>query len=126
VKELKEWESVHEKNLRTVGSLRNELAAAQENVMALEGHNILLCSRVEDLSKDLERDRAELDLQRGENRRREEISKDLMEAIQVIEELKNQVQKLTTDAEKKQKAMKEVQSMMRGKAQLEKQGPPAM
>jgi len=125
VKELKEWESVHEKNLRTVGSLRNELAAAQENVMALEGHNILLCSRVEDLSKDLERDRAELDLQRGENRRREEISKDLMEAIQVIEELKNQVQKLTTDAEKKQKAMKEVQSMMRGKAQLEKQGPPA-
>jgi uncharacterized protein with ATP-grasp and redox domains len=48
-----------------------------------------------------------------------------MEAIQVIEELKNQVQKLTTDAEKKQKAMKEVQSMMRGKAQLEKQGPPA-
>jgi chromosome segregation ATPase len=125
VKELKEWESVHQKNLQAVASLRNELAAAQENVMALEGHNILLCSRVEDLSKDLERDRAELDLQRGENRRREEISKDVMEAGQVVEELKNQVKKLTADAEKKQKAMKEVQSMMRGKAQHEKQGPPA-
>jgi hypothetical protein len=116
VKELKEWESVHQKNLQAVASLRNELSVAQENVMALEGHNILLCSRVEDLSKDLECDRAELDLQRGENRRREEISKDVVEAGQVVQELKNQVKKLTTDAEKKQKAMKEVQSMMRGKA----------
>jgi hypothetical protein len=48
-----------------------------------------------------------------------------MEA-QVVEELKHQLQKLSADAEKKHKAMKEVQSMMRGKAQLEKQGPPAM
>jgi hypothetical protein len=56
---------------------------------------------------------------------REELKTELSEAGQVIEELKNQVKKLTADAEKKQKAMKEVQSMMRGKAQLEKQGPPA-
>jgi hypothetical protein len=44
----------------------------------------------------------------------------------IIEELKNQVQKLTADAEKKQKAMKELQSMVRGKSQLEKQGVPEM
>jgi hypothetical protein len=41
-----------------------------------------------------------------------------------IEELKNQILKITADAEKKHRAMKELQSMMRSKAQLEKQGPP--
>jgi hypothetical protein len=41
-----------------------------------------------------------------------------------IEELKNQILKLTADAEKKHRAMKELQSMMRSKAQLEKQGLP--
>ena len=45
---------------------------------------------------------------------------------QVVEELKHQLQKCTEDAEKKDKAMKEMQLMMRGTAQLEKQGPPAM
>jgi hypothetical protein len=55
------------------------------------------------------------------------VAKEVIEVQnQIIEELKHQVQKLVDDAEKKHKAMKELQSMMRGKALLEKQGPPAM
>ena len=162
VKELKQWEGTHQENLQLVASLRTELSAAQEKVAALE-------KQVQDLSKDLERDRAELVLLRGENRRkgdeirkieeshgslqdtslersaahqdemeglwrainrkdeeRDELKRELDKAGPIIEELKNQVQKLTADAEKKQKAMKELQSMVRGKSQLEKQGVPEM
>jgi len=57
---------------------------------------------------------------------RNEIKKELSEAGQVIEELKNQVQKKTAGEEKKHKAIEELQSMMHGEAQLEKQGPTEM
>ena len=60
------------------------------------------------------------------NRKEEErngLNKELIEAGEAIEALKKQVQELASDAEKKQKAMKELQSTIRGKAQLEQQGP---
>jgi hypothetical protein len=57
---------------------------------------------------------------------REELKTELSEAGQVIEKLKNQVQKKTAGEEKKHKAIEELQSMMHGEAQLEKQGPTEM
>jgi hypothetical protein len=55
------------------------------------------------------------------------VAREVIEVLnQVVEELKHQLQKCTEDAEKKDKAIKEMQLMMRGTAQLEKQGPPAM
>ena len=55
------------------------------------------------------------------------VAREVIEMLnQVVEELQDQVQKLVGDAEKKHEAIKELQSMMRGKAQLEKQGSPAM
>jgi hypothetical protein len=53
-----------------------------------------------------------------------EIKTELSEAGQVIDKLKNQVQKKTAGVEKKHKSMEELQSMIHGNAQLEKQGPP--
>ena len=60
------------------------------------------------------------------NRKEEErngLNKELIEAGEAIQDLKKQVQELASDAEKKQKAMKKLQSTIRGKAQLEQQGP---
>jgi hypothetical protein len=60
------------------------------------------------------------------NRKDEErngLNKELIEAGEAIQDLKKQVQELASDAEKKQKAMKKLQSTIRGKAQLEQQGP---
>jgi hypothetical protein len=55
------------------------------------------------------------------------VAREVIEVLnQVVEELKDQVQKLVGDAESKHKAIKELQSMMRGKEQLEKQGLPAI
>ena len=88
--------------------IRDSLRRKEEERQKLEFENIKLLDVIGRKGQELEN----LDMDAGFN--------------QVVEELKHQLEKRTADAEKKDKAMKEMQSMMHDTAQLEKQGPPAM
>ena len=96
------------KTQEDIFDIRDSLRRKEEEHQKLESENIKLLELISRRDQELEN----LDMETGFN--------------QVVEELKHQLQKCTEDAEKKDKAMKEMQLMMRGTAQLEKQGPPAM
>ena len=128
-RDRKEWEAEREKTEAMMGDSRENHAMINfcteviENMRSeLETARDSLCRKEEERQK---LESQNILLLEVIGRKDQELENLDMEA-QVVEELKHQLQKLSADAEKKHKAMKEVQSMMRGKAQLEKQGPPAM
>ena len=124
-------------NMRSeLETARCEVLRCEEDRMKTQEDNVFIRDALKKIEEALllkEEERLKLESENIElleviGRRDQELENLNMEAgfNQVVEELKHQLQKRTPDAEKKDKAMKELQSMMRGTVQLEMQGPRAM